>query len=44
MPEGLQCLIRARAVHGRHGAEARELRRLMRALRKEQRRVLELVT
>jgi hypothetical protein len=33
--KGLQRLIRARAVHGRHGAEARELRRLMRALRED---------
>jgi hypothetical protein len=41
--EGLQRIVKARTVHGAYSAEMRELRRLMRILRKEQRRVLELV-
>ena len=41
-PEGLQRIVKARTIHGARSAGMRELRRLMRALRKEQRRVLEL--
>jgi hypothetical protein len=41
--EGLLRVVAARTVHGAYGAEARAWRALLRALRREQRRVLDLV-